>query len=133
VVLMAFGERQKAGEADQGRVRGWIDKLVECKGVEFVASAGNDHSNKKTFPACLGNVVSVGAGTSATHRERYSNHGPWVRQWRPGTHVSLMPLTQPGPGASKDENGFAVWSGTSFSAAIYAGELAQKRAASGGS
>jgi hypothetical protein len=44
-----------------------------------------------------------------------------------------MPLTAPG----KDPNGFAVWSGTSFSAAIVAGELAQaraaERAASGGS
>ena len=69
-------------------------------------------------------VVSVGAGTSGADHEPYSNHWPWVRQWRPGTHVSLMPLAAEG----KDSNGYAVWSGTSFSAAIYAGELAQERA-----
>jgi hypothetical protein len=44
-----------------------------------------------------------------------------------------MPLAEP----DGDPNGFALWSGTSFSAAILAGELAQERAeeraASGGS
>ena len=130
VVLMAFGRPQNPGEADQRSVRRLINKMVNGKGVQFVASAGNDHSHNETFPACLGNVVGVGSGTSAADHEPYSNHGPWVDQWRPGTHVSLMPLT-----ASDAEkgNGYAVWSGTSFSAAIVAAELAQKRAASGGS
>jgi hypothetical protein len=141
VVLMAFGRPQKPGEAEQRKIRRAINKLGR-KGVKFVASAGNDHSHTETFPACLATqenspVVSVGAGTSAADHEPYSNHGPWVREWRPGTHVSLMPLTRPDPGASKDPSGYAVWSGTSFSAAIYAGELAQEKAeerkASGGS
>jgi len=128
VVLMAFGRPQKPGEADQRKIRREINKLGR-RGVKFVASAGNDHSHTETFPACLATqqgspVVSVGAGTSNADHEPYSNHGPWVRQWRPGTHVSLMPLTAEG----KDPNGYAVWSGTSFSAAIYAGELAQERA-----
>jgi len=141
VVLMAFGRPQKPGEPEQRKIRRAINRLGD-RGVKFVASAGNDHSHTETFPACLATqqnspVVSVGAGTSAADHEPYSNHGPWVREWRPGTHVSLMPLTQPGPGAREDGNGYAVWSGTSFSAAIYAGELAQKKAeerkASGGS
>jgi subtilisin family serine protease len=128
VVLMAFGRPQKPGEADQRGIRRGISKLGR-KGVKFVASAGNDHSHTETFPACLATeqgspVVSVGAGTSAADHEPYSNHGPWVCQWRPGTHVSLMPVTA----AGTDPNGYAVWSGTSFSAAIYAGELAQEQA-----
>ena len=128
VVLMAFGRPQKPGEAGQRKIRQEISKLGS-KGVKFVASAGNDHSHTETFPACLATeqnspVVSVGAGTSAADHEPYSNHGPWVCKWRSGTHVSLMPLTVEG----QDANGFAVWRGTSFSAAIYAGELAQKRA-----
>lgn len=126
VVLMAFGRPQKPGEADQRGIRRRINQLGGM-GVNFVASAGNDHSHRETFPACLATekdspVVSVGAGTSAADHEPYSNHGPWVSQWRPGTHVSLMPLTPEG------KDGFAVWSGTSFSAAIYAAELAQERA-----
>lgn len=137
VVLMAFGRPQRPGEADQRKIRRGINRLGR-RGVKFVASAGNDHSHTETFPACLATqqnspVVSVGAGTSAANHEPYSNHGPWVLKWRPGTHVSIMPLTAEGT----DPNGYAVWSGTSFSAAIYAGELAQeladKRKASTGS
>jgi subtilisin family serine protease len=131
VVLMAFGRPKKPGEANPETLR---EKITELggKGVKFVASAGNDNSETETIPACLAvdpdsPVVSVGAGTSAENREPYSNHGPWVREWRLGTVVSLMPLT--GPDDNDDGNGFALWSGTSFSAAIVAGELAQARAA----
>jgi subtilisin family serine protease len=133
VVLMAFGRPKEPGEANPELLRDAITELGR-KRVKFVASAGNDHSHTETIPACLAAephspVISVGAGTSAANHEPYSNHGPWVREWRPGTVVSLMPLTKPGPGASEDGNGFALWSGTSFSAAIVAGELAQARAA----
>jgi Subtilase family len=135
VVLMAFGRPKKPGERNPLGLPDLITQLGQ-KGVKFVASAGNAHSHEKTIPACLDNVVSVGAGISARDREWYSNYGPWVRKWRPGTAVSLMPLTGlDDPGG--DGNGYALWSGTSFSAAIYAGELAQaraeERAASGGS
>jgi subtilisin family serine protease len=115
-----------------------INKLRR-QGIKFVASAGNARSHQKTIPACLDNVVSVGAGISAKDREWYSNYGPWVRQWRTGAVVSLMPLAERPVNASHtpDANGFALWSGTSFSAAILAGELAQEKAeerkASGGS
>jgi hypothetical protein len=128
VVLMAFGRPKKQGEPNPRGLTGLINKLGD-KGVKFVASAGNDHSDQETIPACLARhprspVVSVGAGISAKDREWYSNYGPWVRKWRPGTVVSLMPLTAP----DEKGNGYALWSGTSFSAAIYAGELAQERA-----
>ena len=128
VVLMAFGRPKKQGEANPHGLTGLINKLGH-KGVKFVASAGNAHSDQETIPACLARhphspVVSVGAGISAKNREWYSNYGPWVRKWRPGTVVSLMPLTAP----DEKGNGYALWSGTSFSAAVYAGELAQERA-----
>jgi subtilisin family serine protease len=128
VVLMAFGRPKQPGEADPKNLKDAIAELA-ANGVKFVASAGNAHSDTETLPACLARhpdspVVSVGAGISAKDREWYSNYGPWVRRWRPGTVVSVMPLA--GPNA--DPNGFALWSGTSFSAAIYAGELAQQQA-----
>jgi subtilisin family serine protease len=128
VVLMAFGRLKKPGESNPVLLQQWINTL-SGGGVQFVASAGNDHSHTETIPACLDKVISVGAGTSAADHEPYSNHGPWVKRWRPGTHISIMPLTRLGLGAIEKGNGFAVWSGTSFSAAIYAGELAQDRAA----
>jgi hypothetical protein len=128
VVLMAFGRPKEPGEDNPASLVRQFGELG-CKGVTIVASAGNAGLDTETIPACLAAdpgspVVSVGAGTSAENREHYSNYGPWVREWRTGTVTSLMPLTR-GP----DANGFAQWSGTSFSAAIVAGELAHARAA----
>jgi hypothetical protein len=133
VVLMAFGRPKASCGDDTERLKEAINTLAG-RGVKFVASAGNDHSHAETIPSCLDNVVSVGAGKSAADHEPYSNHGPWVDEWRPGTQISLMPLTV---GDDEKGNGYALWSGTSFSAAIVAGELAEarakERAASGGS
>ena len=137
VVLMAFGRPKVPGEADPKNLKDAIAELG-ANGVQFVASAGNAHSDTETLPACLAMdrdsyVGRVGAGISAKDREWYSNYGPWVHKWRPGTVVSVKPLAEP----DEDPNGFALWSGTSFSAAIYAAELAperaEQRAASGGS
>jgi hypothetical protein len=128
VVLMAFGRPKQPGEADPENLKDAIAALAG-QHVKFVASAGNAHSDTETLPACLAMdpdspIISVGAGISAKDREWYSNYGPWVRKWRPGTVVSAMPLAGP----NVDPNGFALWGGTSFSAAILAGELAQERA-----
>ncbi len=129
VVLMAFGRPKEPGEDNPASLVRQFGELG-CKGVTIVASAGNAGLDTETIPACLAAdpgspVVSVGAGTSAENREHYSNYGPWVREWRTGTVTSLMPLTR----GLDHGNGFALWSGTSFSAAIVAGELAHARAA----
>jgi hypothetical protein len=130
VVLMAFGRPKEPGEDNPPSLVRQLGELGR-KGVTIVASAGNAGVDVETIPACLAAdptlpVVSVGAGISAENREPYSNYGDWVREWRIGTVISLMPLTR---GQDGDGNGFAQWSGTSFSAAIAAGELAQARAA----
>jgi hypothetical protein len=70
-------------------------------------------------------VTSVGAGVSEVDHAPFSNHGPWVTAWRAGTDVvSIMPLQ---PLTALDSNGFAAWSGNSFSAADLTGELAAQR------
>jgi subtilisin family serine protease len=130
VVLMAFGRPKEPGEDNPASLVRQFGDLGR-NGVTIVASAGNAGLDTETIPACLAvdplsPVVSVGAGTSAENREHYSNYGPWVREWRTGTVTSLMPLTR---GLDGDGNGFALWSGTSFSAAIVAGEVAHARAA----
>ncbi|OLB79453.1 MAG: hypothetical protein AUI14_10305 [Actinobacteria bacterium 13_2_20CM_2_71_6] len=70
-------------------------------------------------------MVSVGAAAPDGTPALFSNRGPWVKQWLPGSDVvSLMPetLEEADPG-----NGYARWSGTSLAAARYAGERAQAR------
>jgi subtilisin family serine protease len=86
-------------------------------------------------------IVAVGASNPDRSIAMFSNEGPWVRAHRPGAAlVSTLPpfdgsrspsLEQPGrvrrSTIDPDDysSGFGVWSGTSFSAPILAGEVAQ--------
>jgi hypothetical protein len=133
IVCMAFGRRRDATDTFDP-VMPAIKRLTQ-QGVKIVASAGNDGSDIPVYPAAysaeLASVVSVGAYTSPAKRAPFSNYGPWVREWRKGTNVvSVMPLV---PGKKEDffkGDNYAWWSGTSFAAATYAGELAMTLPAS---
>jgi hypothetical protein len=142
VVCMAFGQRRDGDDpAEFDPVREALRRLTE-KGVKIVASAGNDGCDIPVYPAAYavelpGMVVSVGARTrgSLTGRAPSSNYGPWVREWRDGTDIvsvmPLVPLVPLVPENGKDHANaanYAWWSGTSFAAATYAGELAGKPA-----
>jgi subtilisin family serine protease len=147
IVLMAFGRQEDPGDRDLEKLRAPIKKLGG-RGVRVVASAGNDGAERPVYPAafaadpglsCEGqrSVLSVGALATPTGRAPYSNSGPWVTHWHGGTNIiSIMPLTAKSredhaPGfdhaaAPAPGNGYAWWSGTSFAAAIAAGELAAR-------
>jgi subtilisin family serine protease len=75
----------------------------------------------------------------------FSNDGPWVRYLRPGAAlVSTLPTTLDGSMEATNrmvdergeersaidpdgfQSGFAVWSGTSFAAPVFAGQLAAR-------
>ena len=91
-------------------------------------------------------LVSVGAlNPGGDTVALFSNDGPWVRFWRPGASlVSTLPTTFDGSEealnvlvgergetrAALDPDdftaGFAVWSGTSFAAPVFAGQLADR-------
>lgn len=127
-------------------------------GVVVVCSAGNDATDRPTFPAGFAPwsngagpvpaspdrvpIVSVGAlNPNGRTDALFSNAGQWVRVYVPGAAVmSTMPALQGGllPTArtrclgrvreSIDPDdfrgGFAVWSGTSFAAPYFAGQVA---------
>jgi hypothetical protein len=159
VVCVAYGYTplDQAGDPDESshrqQLRAALERLVQA-GVLVVASAGNGGTDAATYPAAFASepdlsaaVVSVGAtnpdGISYAH---YSNFGPWVHYQAIGSGiVSAMPSFD-GPGTSPDQtfypgakgvtidpdnfnDGFARWSGTSFSAATIAGLLGQALAA----
>jgi hypothetical protein len=146
IVLMAFGCQADPGDKDLSSLRAAVRRLSP---VPIVASAGNHGSDRTVYPAALAaehgsSVVSVGALAAPTERAPYSNYGPWVREWRNGSNViSISPLTtvqlegEPGTArtgagsytATTTGNGYAWWSGTSFSAACYAAELAKQMSA----
>ncbi len=89
-------------------------------------------------------VSAVGALNPDGTVALFSNDGPWVRYWRSGAAlVSTMPTTFDGSqeaqnvlvgtrgeirsGFDPDDfsAGFAIWSGTSFAAPFFAGQLAR--------
>lgn len=88
-------------------------------GVAVVVAAGNGATHLLPYPASASQrVITVGA-TSGSRRAEFSNFEARSRRsvlWAPGTE-----LVGPMPG----EGGYAVWSGTSFSAAVVSAACAQ--------
>jgi hypothetical protein len=158
VVCVAYG----TSDPDPSHLhdlRGVFGRLVQA-GVLVVASAGNDGSGAPTYPAALAAeapyssaMVSVGATNPDGCYAHYSNWGPWVTHRTTGSGViSIMPPSFNGPSLSPPppdpgfypdtkgvtidpdnfRDGFARWSGTSFSAAVIAGLLGQALAGDDG-
>ncbi|MCU7722885.1 S8 family serine peptidase [Actinoplanes sp. KI2] len=105
-------------------------------GVVTVAAAGNAGSTRPTWPAALGPVVAVAAtatGETGPQPASYSNYGPWVDAWAPGTWTSTFVKGRRSlPGVPDEEfGGVAGWSGTSFAAAYVSGRLAAQMTAGG--
>jgi len=104
---------------------------IQALGVVVVASAGNDATCRPPLPAALPNVVSVGAiGPSGP--APFSNFGPWVRACAPGVDLlstyfrNFNGAAVAAQGVDPDKFvGWALWSGTSFSAPVVAGALAR--------
>jgi len=97
-----------------------------------VAAAGNSGLCRPFFPAALPTVVGVGALDSAG-RAWFSNFGGWVDACAPGVGVVstfFFGTTEPlKPKKSQDHarfDGWAQWSGTSFSAPKVAAAIAQE-------
>lgn len=87
-------------------------------------------------------IVSVGACNPNGTTALFSNNGPWIRVHRPGASlISTMPRLDASRSPSAAlrlgsqqretidpdafDSGFGLWSGTSFSAPILAGEIAE--------
>jgi subtilase family protein len=115
VVCMAFG--RPAGDLGEPDTLEDIHEplaQLAAAGTQLVASAGNDHQGSRIYPAAFDEVTGVGAGFGEYHA-RFSNYGSWVDRYRDGVNVlSIMPPDR-----------WARWSGTSFSAANFAADLAR--------
>ena len=105
---------------------------AQHRGYVVVASAGNDGTCQPSFPAAFPDVVSVGA-VGPDGPAPFTNYGSWVRACAPGVDlVSTFfqgwngDLPASGGTDPDDFDGWACWSGTSFSAPLVAAALARE-------
>ena len=80
-------------------------------GVLVFASAANENTSVRYYPAACTNAVAVAATDSADNRASFSNYGDWITLAAPG--VSILTTNNGG--------GYGYWSGTSFASPITAG------------
>jgi Subtilase family len=102
-------------------------------GTVVVAAAGNNHSARPFYPAAADGVIAVGAvdvHDGHVHRAHFSNHGPWVRVYLPGTRVRSTYLQgiwqRPPDPLPRPMHGTACWNGTSFAAPQLAALIAEQ-------
>ena len=131
------------------RITELLRRLRDDYDVVVVCSAGNEATDRPTYPAGLPNTgekhLSVGALNPADHSVAlFSNIGDWVDVYAPGVSlVSTVPVDfdggiQAGTRDDKDgrrretldvddfRGGYGVWSGTSFAAPVVAGRIAAR-------
>ena len=126
-----------------------VDKfdVSQPQGMLVVASAGNMQSTRPHYPAAFPSVLSVGAldGTKDPDSNAwtaeaktapvasFSNTGSWVDVYTPGVVARDQPRDEhPVPGARADGRRRGTVNGTSFSAPIMSGYLAEYMSTNGG-
>ncbi len=111
---------------------------TEYPGVVVVASAGNNGDDIPVFPAAMGGVIGSGGviGVGALNPPAapgdeptpvdWSSFGPWVQCSSIGVGVAstFVPGLEQPTGQVFGPDAWAIWAGTSFSAAQITGKLA---------
>lgn len=91
-----------------------VDALRLAGTATIVASGNNGYSNASNFPACLSDVIAVGATTKSDIISSFSNNAPWVKLLAPGSSIT----------SAKSGGGFEIQSGTSMATPHVAGAWA---------
>jgi hypothetical protein len=104
VINMSFGGAQSSAT--------WEILLsqAQSQGIVLVASAGNDNTDQKFYPAAYNGVISVAATNKNDELASFSNYGNWIDVCAPGVNLYSC-LVQSG-------NTYGTLSGTSMAAPV---------------
>ncbi len=100
---------------DPSQVEQEAIQYAASKGVVLVASAGNDDTDKRTYPAGYPEVIAVGATDENDKPASFTNYGDWVDLAAPGTNIYSTVPTHEIVDKRLGQN-YGVLSGTSQSA-----------------
>lgn len=104
-----------------------LQRLATEYDVKLVSSAGNDGSDRPTWPAGHPTVAAIAAVDADGEPTEWSNYGSWVDACALGGDVVsdyVYAAWDHPDGSEKLFNGAAMWSGTSFAAPRAAAALA---------
>ncbi len=128
VVVLAFS----GYVMDEAAVLSGAITKLQVEGTIIVAAAGNDATDRPTWPAVLPGVIGV-AALAPYGPAAFTNYGPWVRACAPGVDLVSSFYKEFNGRAGVDASGtdidkfdgLALWSGTSFAAPVVAAGLAR--------
>jgi hypothetical protein len=131
IISLSFGS-----EMDENPNMSFLGEMIRTaqdQGAVVVASAGNDASHRRRYPAAFRDVVGVG-GLGPYGPAPTTNYGRWVRACAPSTDlVSTFFDDFNGPvplldvmGDADHFAGWATWSGTSFAVPIVVAALVRE-------
>ncbi len=131
IISLSFGS-----EMDENPNLSFLGEMIrtaQADGAVVVASAGNDGSQRRRYPAAFRDVVAVG-GLGPYGPAPTTNYGRWVRACAPSTDVVSTffenfngPIPAPDVMGDPDHfSGWATWSGTSFAVPIVVAALVRE-------
>jgi thermitase len=91
-----------------------LQKAVDyawSKGALVFASAMNEGTSARFYPAACEHAIAVGATDASDRLASFSNYGSWITLAAPGTGIL----------STANGGGYSFWNGTSFASPIAAG------------
>jgi subtilisin family serine protease len=118
-VNMSLGGGRSAVACDAEFIKGAIDQLLAAGVATIIAAGNNGFADAVSYPGCVSTAVTVGSTTKHDGVSSFSNRGPLLDVYAPGSSIS----------SSVPNGAFGAFSGTSMAAPHVAGAVAALKSA----